>query len=39
LKPGGSISVAAPDARIWIDGYLAGKMDEAEYCAYKPAFH
>lgn len=38
LKPGGTISVAAPNARIWIDAYLAGKIDEERYCGYKPAY-
>jgi predicted SAM-dependent methyltransferase len=38
LKPGGSFSVAVPNARIWIDAYLEGRIDEEKYCGYKPAY-
>lgn len=40
LIPGGVISVCVPNARLWIDAYLAPQEpDPSFYYAYTPAYH
>lgn len=34
LKPGGSFSIAVPNAQIYIDGYVKGYLDVNTYCKF-----
>jgi predicted SAM-dependent methyltransferase len=37
LKPGGSISIVVPNARMFIEAYLSGQSLPAEYLGWEPA--
>jgi len=39
LKPGGSISVAVPNARLYIEGYLGAREIPAEFFGWAPAYN
>lgn len=39
LKPGGSFSIAVPDARIYVEAYLGLREVPLEYFGWEPAFN